>query len=183
MTKILILNGPPRCGKDIAAEAVQNYFTVDYCAHMKFSQPLKTIACGIFGKSQQTLEWTSKDTPVKGYSVSFREAQIHTYTALAQIFGADWLGKSLIHRLENIEQEYIVLSDGGRAADILPLLKKFSVDDIMIVQIMREGCTFAGDIRSYISAGMNVRVRPIINNKIDVFTEEIIDFAGEFFAK
>lgn len=179
MAKIMILNGPPRCGKDTAAEAIVSYFGFDVCKHVKFSAPLKDIASSILGYDQRTLE-INKDKILQGNDISFRDAQIHTYIQLAQVYGEDWLGKWLVNSLDNYDHEFFVVSDGGRAADIRSLLRVIAPNDLQIVQIMREGCTFSGDIRSYISAH-NVRTRPIVNKNRETFKAEMIDFAGEFF--
>lgn len=180
MTKIMILNGPPRCGKDTAANAVEDYFGDDVCKHLKLSQPLKDIAQAVLGYDEQTLE-DNKDKVLTDNNTSYRDAQIHTFSQLCPVFGDDWLGKHLINRIVKMDQPYFVLSDGGRTDDLLPLLRQFHPDDLMIVQIMREGCNFVGDVRSYI-ASPNVRTRPTINNDINVFKAEMIAFAGEFFA-
>lgn len=180
MTKIIILNGPPRCGKDTAAEAIEEYFGSDICKHLKLSEPLKLIASSILGYPREVLE-ANKDTVLSGNKISYRDAQIHTFLQLVPVYGEGWLGKWFVNSLEQYEQEYFVLSDGGRSEDIRPFLQFLRPEDLLIIQIMREGCAFRGDIRSYITA-YNVRVRPSVNKDLTEFKAEMIDFAGEFFA-
>jgi hypothetical protein len=181
MPKFMILNGPPRCGKDTAAEAVEQYFGCDIAKHVKLSTPLKAIVSSIFGFPIEELE-KEKDSILPNQKLSYRDAQIHTFSQLVPVFGEDWLGKWLVNTLDDYEQEYFVLSDGGRSADIRPLLRIVSPEDILIVQIMREGCSFMGDIRSYITA-QNVRTRPTVNKNLADFKAEMVDFAGEFFGE
>lgn len=171
MTKIMILNGPPRCGKDTAAKAIEDYFGENVCKHVKFSTPLKLIASNVAGLSVQELE-ASKE--------AFREEQINTFKQLVPVYGDHWLGSWLLNDIKKYEQSCFVVSDGGRTADIMPLLREYSPKNLLIVQIMREGCTFKNDIRSYITA-YSVRIRPAVNKDLEVFKAELIDFAGEFF--
>jgi hypothetical protein len=147
---------------------------------MKLSLPLKLIVSHVFGKSLHELEQT-KDTVLPGQRSSYRDAQIHTYLQLEKVFGSDWLGKWLVNDIENAEQEYFVLSDGGRDDDLVPLIRRYQPHNIQIIQIMREGCSFSNDIRSYISA-TNIKIRPCINKDLSAFKAEMVDFAAEFFA-
>lgn len=181
MTKIIILNGPPRCGKDTAANAIESYYGADTCKHMKISQPLKDISQMVFGQPYQVLEM-NKEKELPKFNISYRDAQIGTFQQLIPVFGAEWLGYCMVNAINAAEQPYFVLSDGGRMEDIRPLIPFFGPENLMIVQIMREGCNFLGDIRSYIAA-YDVRTRPIINDDMETFTKTMIDFAGEFFAE
>lgn len=182
MPKVMILNGPPRCGKDTGAIAVEKHFGSDICKHLKVSQPLKDYVTDVLGTPAYELEKT-KDVIVKGMNSSYRDLQIHVYHQLSQVFGTDWLGKVLINKMKVYEQSYFILSDVGRNDDILPLLRHIPPSDILIVQIMREGCSFTGDIRSYVSGVSGVQIKPTINKKINSYCAEMIDFAGEFFAE
>jgi len=175
----MILNGPPRCGKDTAANAIEEYFGEDICKHIKLSAPLKYIVSNVFGFSVEQLEH-DKDITHKELSMSYRDAQIHTFNQLVPVFGEDWLGRWTVNQLGKYDQSFFVISDGGRTADILPFLRELSPENLLIVQIMREGCSFTNGIRSYIAAN-NVRTRPTVNRDIDAFKAEMIDFAGEFF--
>lgn len=179
MTKLIILNGPPRCGKDTAATAIEDYFGEEVCKHIKLSTPLKLIASKIFGKSLEELE-EKKDEVLPGMTMSYRDAQIHTFNQLVPVYGEDWLGKWTVNTLDNYDQSFFVISDGGRSAEIVPLMRALGPENLLIIQIMREGCSFITDIRSYITAP-NVRTRPTVNRDLTDFRAEMIDFAGEFF--
>ncbi len=182
MPKIVILNGPPRCGKDTAAIAVTKSLKDCGCVHMKISQPLKDIARGVFGLSNKQLEAT-KFSVLSGHPCSYVDAQIQIYQHLSKIFGASWLGKALVHKINATEFPYIVLSDGGRPADITPLLLEYGPKNLMIIQIMREGCSFSGDIRSYISASADVQIKPIINDNKEAYEKRVQQICEEFFSE
>lgn len=180
MPKVIILNGPPACGKDTAAKAIADYFGEDVCKHMKFSQPLKAIVSRVTGCSFEEIESYKNKPLFKG--MTGRDLQIHTYNQLAQIFGEDWLGRVASIDLRRMDHEYFVFSDGGRSEDITSFIPTIGVENLMVIQIMREGCFFTGDIRSYISIP-KVTTKPIVNNDLQTFKHGVIDFAGEFFAE
>lgn len=180
MTKIMILNGPPRCGKTTAAVAIEQYFSESVCKHIKLSEPLKLIASNVFGKSANELEENTDDV-LSGMTMSFRDAQIHTFNQLIPVYGEDWLGKWTVNSLHQYDQDFFVISDGGRSSEIMPFIRAIGPENLLVVQIMREGCSFINDIRSYITAP-NVRTRPTVNRDIEDFKAEMIDFAGEFFS-
>lgn len=182
MPKIIILNGPPRCGKDTAAIAVTKNLKEYGCVHMKISQPLKDIARGVFGLPNNQLEAT-KFTVIAGHPCSYVDAQIQTYQYLSKVYGADWLGQALVNKINATEFPYIVLSDGGRPADINPLIREYGPRNLMIIQIMREGCSFSGDIRSYISASPEVQIKPIINDDIVAYKLRVQQICEEFFSE
>lgn len=182
MTKIMLLNGPPRCGKDVGANAVTAYLEDFECVHLKLSQPLKDIVSQIVGLPQEVLETRYKSAIIPGFGTTYRDLQIHTYLSMSKVFGESWLGKTLVNRIKALGSGMYVVSDAGLDADIEPLLKAFHPSDIMIVQIMREGCFFNYDIRGYIS-NPRVQMRHVVNNDLADFTSTLIDFALEFFAE
>lgn len=154
MTKIVILNGPPRCGKDYAATALLKLLSDDDAVHMKLSAPLKQIASTILATDSTILE-KNKDT-VLPFGMSYRDVQITVFATLAKTFGPDWLGRSLVSRIKNSDNDTIIVSDGGREEEIVPLVRAFGASNILIVQIVKDGCTFDYDIRGYINnVGLN----------------------------
>lgn len=177
MAKIIILNGPPRCGKDTAAEAIVRYFTTENVSHHKFSRPLKDIVASVTGQEYKDLE-TIKDQQQE-FAGSFRELQIATYEALSKVFSQQWLGEILCHKIAKDQNDLIVCSDGGRIEDLIPLFRRNH--QVMVIQILRDGCHFNYDIRGYISSP-RAAMRTILNKNKEVFETQIIDIAAEFFA-
>ena len=176
--KIIILNGPKSCGKDHAARAIEQYFGSELCPHLKFSQPLKNIVASILGLNVADLENVKEKEIFKG--MSYRDMQIFTFQQLAKVFGEDWLGRVTANQLIDNEVQFAIFSDGGRQADITHILRTVGPQNVMIVQIMREGCDFTGDIRSYISAP-NVTMKHIVNKGDVTYVNEMVDFAAQFF--
>jgi hypothetical protein len=182
MHKFIILNGPPRCGKDTAAKAVEKYFSPELCLHIKMSAPLKSIVKLLTQQPEDYIE-TFKENPLEELNNhSYRSAQIEVFEKLAEVFGEDWLGKVAVRRIQQSFQEFFIFSDGGREMDILPLLKEYGEESIMIIQIQRDGCNFKGDIRHYLSLGASVRLHSVVNEEIKHFELEIIDLVADFLA-
>lgn len=176
MTKILILNGPPRCGKDTAADAITEMFDAE---HIKLSKPLKDFAHYVIGGDLEVLEQNKeKNLPI--YNMSYREMQIFLFQAIAKGLGEQWLGKITARNIRNSENDLFVMSDGGRPEDLEPLFRAFPSGSIMIVQIMREGCFFNNDIRQYIS-DRRAKMRHTVNKDKDAYIAEMKHFAAEFF--
>lgn len=178
MTKIIIFNGPKDCGKDTAAVIVQNYLSDDVVAHCKFSKPLKTIVSNFLNIEPWQLEAQKKGAGGQ----EFRDLQIGVYESLSRVFGSNWLGVQVCHNIEEQECDNIVMSDGGRPEDVEPLIRKYGGKNIMICQIIRNGCNFDYDIRGYISDG-RVVMRHVTNDDLTAFKAKIIDIATEFFAE
>jgi D-arabinose 5-phosphate isomerase GutQ len=111
-----------------------------------------------------------------------RDAQIHTFGQLAQLFGGDWLGKVTARRIAETDAPYIVLSDGGRSEEIVPIVRAVGKTNVMIVQIMREGTSFANDIRTYVSLP-GVTIKPALNRTLAEYQAEMCDLASAFFAE
>jgi len=180
MTKIIALNGPPRCGKDTAATAIAAHYASAGCGHMKLSFPLKQIVTNVVGHDSARLE-TSKELLIPGWASSFRDYQIHTYEALARVFGTGWLAHDLINRINRSDNEMVVLSDCGRAEELGILIREYGAANVMVIQILRDGCTFDYDIRTYVSDARCV-TRVVANRELQSFQEQVIDIAGEFYA-
>lgn len=181
MTKILLLNGPARSGKDTAAKAIVDFIGSDLCGLMRFSAPLKEFIAEITGETIEELE-KYKDEPLHASMATFRQCQIHLFNSMSEVFGTDWLGRIAYNRIQHSEYENFVFADCGRYDDLVHITRHYDPSDIQIIQVMREGYTFDNDIRTYVSA-KGVRTRPIINKEIGHFKREVIDMALEFFGE
>lgn len=180
MKKVIILNGPARCGKDTAAKAVERYLGADNVAHIKMSQPLKEMAAMMIGLPIETCEQHKDTATFKG--MTYRDLQIMIFNEFARYLGEDWLGEIFYKNIVKDERDYIICSDGGRPADLVKLFQNFPRGSVMVTQIMREGCTFDHDIRMYISDPRAV-MKHAVNQDKDTFERQIIDMATEFFGE
>lgn len=174
MTNIVILNGPPRCGKDTAANALQAFFGEEYCEHLKLSQPLKDIVAAIAGRPYEILEENKDGINVYGMPLSHRDAQIGLFEAVSKVFSEDWLARIAANKIHAIDKDLIVMSDGGRHAEVNHLIKQCGARNIFVLQIVRRGCTFNGDIRNYINDS-RVVTSLVINDDLTNFTIDVVD--------
>lgn len=148
-TKIIVLNCPPRSGKDtIAAEFVKN----DGYTMLSFKAQLIEIALLISNVSRQ--EWderyeTMKDVPwdrlgglsQRQYLIKISEEWVKP------VHGKDYFGK-IIAENSHPRNTYI-LPDGGFEEEIFPLYEKYA-SQLLILQWSRNDCTFEHDSRDWI---------------------------------
>jgi hypothetical protein len=156
--QIVILNGPPGCGKDTLADGTHKYFG----QRQMFKNALYDLTFTHFGLDSTLLEFeyfkdmlcndrVLKELPNKlfeyeGKWLSPREALIHTSEVIAKpLFGDDVFGKYLSDKLT---ASRVIITDGGFDAEIESLRKLGYF--IKIVQLHGRG-NFDGDSRGYIS--------------------------------
>lgn len=180
MKQIIILNGPPRSGKDTLAEHLRK--TAPSVIHGKFADELKTITHRFYDVPNQEPNAYEdvKDIPTEDFlGYSPRQAYINISQYFIKIFHSeDFFGMKLAETIKNYEkcfgEDYgvvYVISDGGFAEECKPLIETFGADKISIIQIHRDGCNFKNDSRSYFQLE-NVKTTLLKNDKIDHYLEE-----------
>jgi hypothetical protein len=173
MTKLVILNGPPHCGKDTAAlHLVQSLRYMDV-EHVKLSKPLKDFVSALSGMSQAALE-ANKETPsFFGMPMSYRDAQIGYYEAVSKVFGREWIARMCVNYLRSANFELAVMSDGGLQEELNTLAAAFGAQNIFVVQVFRRGCHFT-DYRRYVSDPRIATVQ-VINQDKATYLYEVTD--------
>lgn len=159
MPKLLLLNGPPRSGKDECAKHLyskpltkgQNMMFPHW---FRMSQPIKDairVTWGLTEAEVKELE-KSKDAPNKRFGgKSYRQAQISfSEDWMKKQFGPRIFGELALARLRKSIATLFICSDSGFAEEVYPLLEMFDKQDILIVKLHRPGYSFEGDSRSYI---------------------------------
>jgi hypothetical protein len=147
---IVIFNGPPGSGKDEAA----GWFKRRGFAHLSFKHYLfrETIAeFGVDtiwfmdGYNNRDIKETP-ETELRG--MSRREAMIHTSEdVIKPKYGKSYFGQKVASQVD-IDEEYVI-SDGGFIEELEPLIEKIGVENIILVQLVREGCSYSTDSRRY----------------------------------
>lgn len=170
MGVIICLNGPPRSGKDTAASAISLALQA---FHYKMSHPLKIAIPAFMGLEDRRLYLEeNKDTPLPQLNGrTFRELQI----GLSELWAKPLMGSSVFGQMaaNNIRghvgpNRVAVISDCGFAAEVPPLLKVVGQRNVLILQLVRDGCTFENDSRSYIEVDGVDMIQ--LHNKYDVET-------------
>lgn len=194
--RVVLLNGPPRCGKDTAAMGlVRGLQGICVPVHHKFATPLAAGVQGIFGVSRSRWDYlyaTAKETPTPELlGMSPREAMIWlSEEVMKPKFGKDVFGRIAAEQIAMMKDAVVVISDCGFAEEIIPVAREVGWENILIVNIYRPGCTYASDSRSYITPDLLYAasaenpdptfVQPdfleVVNRKdIFAFRDEVID--------
>lgn len=179
--------------------------------HMEFKDELFKIAANVVGISVETLlqgydlqvrdvndsdqSWARrfsevsmdtwwKDVPlydIEQELLSTRKLLIHmSENVIKPSFGSDAFGKALVSQLP--ENGIVFISDSGFPEELQPVIDHVGADNLLVVRIHRDGCTFEGDSREYLTAEMfedNIKIRDIYNNgSLDVFKDEVEALVG-----
>jgi hypothetical protein len=159
MPKLILLNGPPRSGKD---ECAKHLFKLPLTKHragmfphwFRMSQPIKDAVKVMWDMTSEEVALLEKhkEKEQKGFAgKSYRQVQISlSEDWMKQQFGPRIFGELALRRIKKSIAEVFVCSDCGFPEEVVPLFEMFSKDDILLVKLHRPGYTFAGDSRSYI---------------------------------
>lgn len=153
MKKIIILNAPPKSGKDVAAEYMQQNFNFE---HVEFKEKLFELVKVIYSISDSEWEYlydrSRKEVPQERLNgLSPRESLIDISENVIKLhYGADYFGKALSSKINKSKNDTFIVSDGGFISEIEPLINIFGPENIMVVRIQRDECTFDGDSRKYL---------------------------------
>lgn len=148
--KIIILNGPPRSGKDTVVLTLRD---MGYeFAHVKFAQPIRDAMCGLLGIRDEEIEEYKEKDP------NFRKAMIDISEKVAK----KYYGKFFFaERAANIVKGScrgmnVVVSDGGFGYEVGHFVSTVRTyihkpaPGIKIWQCHRPGCTFENDSREWV---------------------------------
>jgi len=165
--KILLLNGPPGCGKDTIAKMLLGL--VPGALHRKFSSEVKRRTHKLMGFDVPD-DWFEKfkDEPSNAFEgVSPRAAYIQFSEAFAKplwgpsIFGT-WALKNLLETTDK-HTPLVVFSDSGFREEALVLWEEYG-KEVIRTTIWRDGCSFDKDSRSYWNAPQEMAELSIFNN-------------------
>jgi len=187
--KVVIFNGPPRSGKDLATEFCCELFNGTHASMktplIKLTADLLSISveeflhhydckCDDVTSAEYDCTWV-KDLPmyqINGEYRSKREVIIHvSENIIKPTFGDDVFGKLAE---ANLPEGVVFFSDGGFLDEIQPIADKVGIENILIVHIEREGCTFEGDSRDYVNVD-GVKTVCIENTTIGKYLADIAD--------
>ena len=176
---IILLNGPPRSGKDTAAKIIQKLITG--CYHYKFAKPLKKACHALLGLTPKQIELllNDKDKPssiLRG--MTLREYYIAMSETFAkEHFGERTFGYAAINALSGVAAPNVVISDCGFDDEVLALNSQRIKGNMYVILLERPGCSFANDSRRYLSKETCNKLdgcKGIINEyELEFFEEQI----------
>ena len=175
--RIVLLNGPPRCGKDTVASHLVPYFQFE---KMKFAAPLKRMAAALLDMDVSAVE-RHKDAEFNILCEEFINIdpnfgrEVLTYGPkdtlrrllinlseefLKKHYGDTFFGRVGCRELERSASNLIIFTDSGFAPEASVVTRRYGKNNVLLVRLHRERCTFEGDSRSYLPdiAGFNVDV-------------------------
>lgn len=172
--RILLLNGPPRCGKDTVSRILKSR-NASFVHEEKFASPMKRVVPLVYSVTldhwKQHLDTAAnKDLPCSEFfGRSPRQAQIDfSESYLKPIHGKDIFGKLLVRRLHMIcggKFDCAIISDSGFLPEAEKVIEEFGAENVQLWRIYREGCDYSGDSRNYINLDdFGVQTYEIENN-------------------
>ncbi len=172
--KIILVNGPPRCGKDTVGGIIVKGRVVGWEARTdKFARIIKERTHALYGLINsdtlcpQPYDYyeTCKDRPNTYFlGLSPREAYIEVSEFMKQTHGHDIWGKLLLEDLLRRDQpDVLVITDSGFQPEVEVLIRQWGAENFTLLRLHREGCDFSNDSRNYVTL-KGVRTVEIENN-------------------
>ena len=169
---IILLNGPPRSGKDTAAEFITLMVGNSKVQHIKMSRPMKAALRLIFGftmaEVRELEENKDQGNGPEFADLSYREMQIKLFEHLKETYGPEVLGRIFIRHDRHTMKRHTVVSDAGLSVEIEPIVEAYPYKEIGLIQIRRPGCNFDDDIREYIGPHRGIGNFEVVENKYDL---------------
>lgn len=159
--KIILLNGPPRSGKDTASLAIEEFLDVSNLPviHEKLAWPNKAAFAAVWRARMDedfNVEFYEehKGEIVPEIGVSFRQFQIDFSEAFMKPrYGQNIFAKLLVGRIMRdriSDNQFVVVSDCGFQIEVDALIASQLFTDVLLIRCRREGCTYEGDSRQYV---------------------------------
>ena len=164
--KVIVLNGPPRCGKSTALSMLPTILNSSTAGmntkaiELVSAPTLKLGVHKLLGLEGGIDAYEGvKDQPHKAFhGKTPREVYIKVFTEFLRpvlgegIMGELWMQEFMKYKDSPsiLNAKYILVSGLGCHAELVPLIKYFMGINIMILRIHREGYNFDNDCREYI---------------------------------
>lgn len=170
MQRVLILNGPPRSGKDTLSEMLRRGEHFEGLLSCSFKRPLQDIAAAVIGMNP--IDFMDryediKDKPLQnGLNMTVRQLMIKiSEDWIKPIAGKRYFGDQALKTIlsHGIQQRGLVnpyqlkmpgatavFTDGGFGDEVLPFIEHLGYENVHIVRIHRKGFDFTEDSRKYL---------------------------------
>jgi hypothetical protein len=145
--KILLLNGPPGCGKDTVVEILKEEGH-DFL-HVKFAAPLRRAVCGLLDIDEENLDQIKRETPF------IRELMIGvSEEVVKKVLGINFFAYEVAAKVKESGKGVVVVSDCGFQHEIEVFISALpKVAKVQLWKVIRYGCSFKNDSRSWCDCG------------------------------
>lgn len=181
--KIVLLNGPPRSGKDTAARILHQrkgfYVT-------KFAKYLKERTHLLYGHNYPHDYFEDfKDEPLDiFFGLTPRQAYINVSELyFKRVHGQYFFGERVVEDLKRKMPKCVAISDCGFLDEIVPVVQAFGSENIMLIRFSSEGCSYKHDSRSPVDLGPQIHTVSLINHKDKYFGDAVIDTVDKWIAQ
>ena len=157
--QVIFINGPRRSGKDTAANCIMKEFV--NVRHKKFAGSMKHALRAFFGLDDATWKALEIDSsnefkllPLPQlFGMTWVEALIwFSEDVMKPKFGPDIFGNVLVTDMRKPTSTALtVISDCGFTDELFPIIYSYGAANCHMFQLFRDGHTFEGDSRHYIS--------------------------------
>lgn len=169
---IFLFNGPPGSGKGEACNYMARVYPW-YVKKMSFKTKLVELTQLLYNVSPELWDdWYTREGKEMSRKelngLSCRQALIHiSEDIIKPNFGKDYWGKALMNNLPTNNTTDVFIDDAGFVEEVTPIIDKVGQDNVVLIHIHREGCSFKGDSRSWIPDDM-FKNYYVINNDGDL---------------
>lgn len=156
---VVLLNGPPRVGKDTAAEALltlKDDKGAPVFARQGFADELKDMTHRLYGVLGVPFDHFEPYKDMASYSfhgISPRRAYIAVSENLMKpLYGPQVFGELWLRRWARLNSGFpgAVVPDSGFAKEAEVLIDAVGVDNVLLVRLARDGTSYVNDSRSYV---------------------------------
>lgn len=185
--RFILLNGPPRSGKDTAAAALRGRGSnkllgpSGHTVVVRFSAPCKAAFCGLVGTYCDTVGniigyEDRKDEVVPSLGVSCRQFQIDfSEKFMKPLYGPDIFGRLLVARVRPLLASgvrTVIVPDAGFQEEVAVVEDAFGPQSITLIRIARDGTKW--DSRGYVTPHPDSRFASVTNGDKQVFEGQVL---------
>ena len=170
--RVLILNGPPACGKDTISTLIHRHAVLNKAAfgelpmRINFKDHLFLVTALMFHVSHKKLISDNqnrrdlKDAPYfthpkDGRVMTLREGLIHvSEEVIKPVFGRDYFGKQAGKSASELLKHFntVIFADGGFPDEFVGMTSLLADGtEVHVVRLHRDGCSFEGDSRAFLT--------------------------------
>jgi len=175
MKVAVLFNGPPRSGKDTAADYILQHAPFGH--KLKFSDTLKSGTHALYGLDTYVNKYEDcKEQPHEDFlGLTPRQAYIDVSEKFMKPqHGKDVFGRILAQRIKRSDANLILVPDSGFLDEALPVIDLLGIENVLLLRIKRGGTSFANDSRSYWPAPFDLQEHDVWNFMLQDFQTQVL---------